>query len=203
MSIAGTATSIADTIMAPITRRLRLLLVIVLAAAIVHILATYAAPMMSGRSPYSVLRKVAANGDHAFSVLPAVTAKSQPLPFLGPDFRYAVCPFNTGQGVVNVTAKLGGQGWSLSLYTPQGDNFYTAVGQDGPQTEIALQLTPITDRFLGLTPEAQGRAAEVQNILVIPARLGIAVLRAPDRGIAFANETEAMLRRATCVVTPF
>lgn len=185
---------------APAARRLRLLLIVIIAAAILHILATFAAPLTASRQPYDVLRRLAPA--HTFTLLPPVTAKSQPLPYLGPEFRYAICPFDASSGFVAITVKLAGEGWSLSLYSPQGDNIYTAVGQ-GAATDIALKLTPASDRFLGLTPEAQGRIAEAQTALPIQARRGIAVLRAPDRGQAFASETEAALRRATCGLTPF
>ncbi len=201
MSIVSQAASLTLWALNPVTRRMRLLLLIVLSAAIVHILATFAAPALSSRSPYEVLRRTAPA--HAFTLLPPVTSKAQPLPFLGPDFRYAVCPFDTSRGAVAVTAKLAGQGWSISLYTPEGDNIYTAMGQDGPHADIALKLVPTGDRFLGLTPEAEGRVSEIQTALTMPARRGLAVLRAPDRGLAFANQTEATLLRATCVLTPF
>ncbi|MBX9924977.1 MAG: hypothetical protein K2Y05_01340 [Hyphomicrobiaceae bacterium] len=201
MQIASQVATIARSALEPVNRRGRLLLIVVLSTAIVHILATFAAPAMSSRSPYEVLRRTAPA--HSFTLLPPVTSKSQPLPFLGPDFRYAVCPFDTSRGTIAVTAKLAGQGWSISLYSPEGDNVYTAMGQDGSQADIALKLVPTGDRFLGLSPEAQGRITETQTALTLPARRGLAVLRAPDRGIAFANETEAILRRASCVLTPF
>lgn len=198
---AAYASNLANALARPLTRRLRLILIVLISAALVHILATYAAPMMTRATPYEVLSRSAPL--HTFTLLPPVTAKSQPLPFLGPDARYAICVFDTGRGPVAMTARLPAKGWSLSLYTPQGDNFYTAVGQEGPQADISLKLTPTSDRFLGLTPEAMGRTSEIQAALSIPAGRGLAVIRAPDRGLAFIRETEAILKRASCVSNPF
>ena len=181
--------------------RLRLLFMAVVSAAIIHILATLAAPRLTGSTPVGRLARVAPL--HRFEVLPQVTPQSQPLPFMAPDVRYAMCRYETARGPVTVTARLPGVGWSLSLYTPDGDNFYTALGQDGLVSDIALQLTPIADRFLGLTPEARGKASEATSTLNIATGSGVAVLRGPDRGIAYRADTEATLRLARCTPHPF
>lgn len=184
-----------------LTSRLRLVLIVLISAAIVHILATFAAPMMTRSTPYQVLSRIAS--PHVFTVLPPITAKSQPLPFLGPDARYGICIFDTSKGIVSLAARLPGRGWSLSLYTREGDNFYTAVGQEGGQSDLSLRLVPATDRFIGLSPEAQGRSSEAQPPLILPAGKGLAVLRAPHRGSAFVTETESIMRRASCSSAPY
>jgi uncharacterized membrane protein len=184
-----------------VTRRIRLLLIVLISAAIVHILATFTAPMMAGSTPYVRLAQTAPL--HAFTVLPPVTPQSQPLPFLGPDARYAVCRYDTGRGAVAINARLPAKGWSLSLYSPEGDNTYTTLGQDGQQAVVALLLTPAADRFLGLTPEANGRVSDAQSALSLPGGRGLAVIRAPDRGLAYRRETEAILAKATCTSKPF
>jgi len=181
--------------------RFRLIFMAVVAAAIIHILATLAAPSLTGSTPVGRLSRVAPL--HKFEVLPQVTPSAQPLPFMAPDVRYAMCRYETARGPVTVSARLPGAGWSLSLYTPEGDNFYTAVGQEGQTNEIALQLTPIADRFLGLTPEARGKASEATSTQDIATGSGVAVLRGPDRGLAYRAETEAVLRHARCTPHPF
>lgn len=181
--------------------RLHVMGLAVVAAAILHILATLAAPQLSGVSPFARLTPIAPL--HKFEVLGPVTAQAQPLPFLAPDMRYAVCRFDTSKGPVAVSVTLPGRGWMLSLYTTQGDNFFTAVGQDAQPTDLNMLLTPTADRFLGLTPEARGKASEVTNVLTLTTGRGMAVLRAPDRGIAFRAQTEATLKRATCTARPF
>jgi len=181
--------------------RLRLIVVAVLTAAILHIVATMLAPRLAASTPIARLAGVSVL--HKFVVLKPVSPQDQPLPFMAPDVRYALCRYDTGKGPVSVTARLPGRGWSLSLYTTEGDNFYSAVGQDGQSDVIALQLTPIADRFLGLTPEARGKTSEATSQLSIATGKGMAVLRGPDRGVAYRAETEAMLMSATCVPHPF
>ena len=182
--------------------RMRVILLAVLTAGIIHILATLAAPRLSGSTPYARLAP-STPVMHKFEVLPPVTPQTQPLPFMAPDVRYAMCRYDTAKGPVTVSAKLPGRGWTLSLYTPEGDNFYTAAGQEGQMHDIALQLTPIADRFLGLTPEARGKVSEATSTLSIAAGRGLAVLRGPDRGIAYRGDTESILKSATCVAHPF
>lgn len=181
--------------------RLRVLLLAVITAAILHIVATLAAPRFAGSTPFSKLAPVVPL--HKLLVMPAITPTTQPLAFMAPDVRYAMCRYDTGKGPVTVSARLPGRGWALALYTPAGDNFYTASGQDGQSTDIVLQLTPVADRFLGLTAEARGLAADAVTSLDIATDQGLIVVRAPDRGVAYRNETDEILKRANCVAHPF
>jgi uncharacterized membrane protein len=190
-----------DQVLAGTHARLRVLIAACLAAAILHILATLAAPRMAGSTPFARLSPIAPL--HRFEVLAPVTPQTQPLPFMAPDVRYAICRYDTAKGPVNVSVRLPGRGWSLNLYTPEGDNFYTSVGQDGQTSDIALQLTPVADRFLGLTPEARGKIAEATSTLSVATGRGMVVVRAPDQGLAYRTETEAVLKRATCSAQPF
>ena len=181
--------------------RARVLLIAILLAAILHIVATLIAPRIAGSTPFAKLTPVAPL--HKFLVLPPVTPQNQPLAFMAPDVRYAMCRYNTAQGPVSVSVRLPGRGWALALYSPEGDNFYTALGQDGQPTDISLQLTPVADRFLGLTPEARGKASEATATLDIATGTGLIVVRAPDLGIAYRADTEATLLRASCTPHPF
>lgn len=187
--------------------RARVIVIAALTAAIIHILATLGAPRLAGSTPFAKLAPIAPL--HKFEVLAPIAPNTvekphaQPLPFMASDVRYAMCRYDTSKGPVTVTARLPGRGWTLSLYTPEGDNFYTAAGQEGQLHDIALQLTPIADRFLGLTPEARGKVSEATSTLSMATGRGLAVLRGPDRGIAYRGETEGILRSASCVAHPF
>ena len=190
-----------ETVLEGAHARLRLMIAACLAAAILHIVATLAAPRLAGGTPFARLSTITPL--HTFQVLPPVSPQNQPLAFMAPDVRYAICRYDTGKGPVSVTVRLPGRGWSVNLYSTEGDNFYTALGQDGPAIDIALQLTPIADRFLGLTPEARGKIAEATASLDIPTGRGMVVVRAPDNGLAYRAETEATLKRASCIAHPF
>lgn len=181
--------------------KLRVLTIAVLMAAILHIGATLVAPKIAGSTPVGLLATVAPL--HTFAVLAPITPQNQPLAFMAPDLRYAMCRYDTSKGPVDVSVRLPGKGWALALYSPSGDNFYTALGQDGQSSDVTLKLTPVADRFLGLTSEARGKASETSAALSIPTGQGLIVVRGPDRGIAYRGEVEAALRRASCAIKPF
>lgn len=176
---------------------IRAVLAAVVAAAILHICATLAAPYLATAPAYS--RLAAALPVNAMKLIPPVTRAAQPLPFLAPDARYAMCRFDTSKSPVTVSAILPGVGWSLAIYTTAGENIYAATGLPSQETNAAIRLVPSGDRFTGLTPESRGLAPTTRQELSIAARQGVVIVRAPDRGIAYHGLTEATLATATCV----
>jgi uncharacterized membrane protein len=139
---------------------------------------------------------------NTMQVLPPVTASSQLLPFMAPDARYAICRFDSSKGTVAINASLPGPGWTLSLHSPDGENFYVAVAQPGRSTDVSLLLIPTDERFTGLTPEAKGKSsaegAGGSSALTLVAREGLAILRAPDLGFSYRAMNEARLMEARC-----
>jgi uncharacterized membrane protein len=171
----------------------------VFAAAILHILATLATPYLTPASGYSKL----ASGlpENAMMILPPVAAGAQPLPFLSPDARYAVCRFDTKNGSVNLTAVLPEPGWVLSIFSPAGDNFFSSVASaDRPQ--VSVQLVPGEEIWRGSNDQPLNVAVTREATLTIPANSGIVVIRAPDRGEAYAARAMAELKRARCQFKP-
>jgi uncharacterized membrane protein len=168
-----------------------------IAAGILHICATLAAPYLTAASAYS--RLAPALPLNKIQVLHPITPGAEPLPFLSPHARYAMCRFDTANGPVNVTATLPPDpGWMLAVISPQGDNVYAAASTPGRSTPIALVLVPSEDHFLGVTPEARGIARDVQPPAPIAATRGIVVVRGPDKGLAYQKEVEANLSKARC-----
>ena len=72
---------------------LRAVLAALVAVAILHILATLAAPHFA--SAPAVARLAEALPLNSMKVLPPVGRSSQPVPYLAPDARYAMCRFDT------------------------------------------------------------------------------------------------------------
>jgi uncharacterized membrane protein len=172
----------------------RALLAAILAGAVVHILATLAAPsFVEGSVHASLARQLPVN---AMRILPVVSPTSQPLPFLAPDARYAVCLFDLRNGPVAVAATLPEAGWSVAIYTARGDGLYAVPGVDERETRLSLVLVPAGDRFIGQTREA--RTGVVGPQIESAAETGIVVVRAPQDGVAFASRVEAVLRTANC-----
>jgi len=169
---------------------------------ILHICAVFAAPETATATAY--MRLAGTLPLNKMVMLPPVTPAGQPLPFLSPDARYAMCRFESLNGPVAVNASLLDSGWTLAIHSSAGDNLYTATTQGGGRTEISLLLVPSEDRFVGLgiggpalaTPQSSGKA------LTLPASEGIIVLRAPDKGTAYRPAAEAVMKRADCVQKP-
>lgn len=182
--------------LASIRPDLRLVAAALAAMGILHVCATLAAPMIMGRSAFDRLSPILPV--NSVVVLPAVTPETQPLPFMTPDVRYAMCRYDTSQAPVSVTVTLPGKGWSLAFHAPEGDNVYAATGEDERVTSLRLRIMQTDERFMGLTPESLGVADTSEKPQVVRSERGIIVLRAPDRGRAYIPFTEAGLRQFTC-----
>jgi uncharacterized membrane protein len=164
------------------------------ASGVLHILATLATPHLIPASGYTLLaRELPRN---TMQILPPVTPDAQPLPFLSPDARYAVCRFDTKDGAVALSALLPEPGWLLALYSPSGDNFFTSVASPTQQRpEVSILLVPGEETWRSGGTSA---AATNETTLTIPANKGLAVIRAPDRGDAYSARVLAELKRAKC-----
>ncbi len=186
-------------ILAKIPRvQFRVIALALFAVLILHILATLAAPRLAPSTAYSRLADLLPV--NSMQILPPIAPGAQPLPFMGPDSRYAMCRFDSTKGPVQISAILPGAGWSLSLFTDKGDSLYTSVAQPGRRTEISLVLVTSDEKFAGLTPEASGQSVKEDRSLSLPAKRGIAILRAPDQGLAYKALNEAELKRSLCGV---
>ena len=180
----------------------QLILAAPVAAGILHICATLAAPYLTADSAYS--RLAPALPVNKMRLLSEITPGSEPLPFLSPDARYAVCRFDTSAGPVTVTATLPPDpGWMLAVMSPQGDNIYASASTPGRTTPITLALVPSEEHFLGVTPEARGVERGADPPLALAAKHGIVVIRAPDRGFSYQRDSEASLSAARCSATHF
>lgn len=180
---------------------LQLALAVPIAIAIAHIIATFRAEGDVRNSAYSRLSR--ALKPNQMTVLDAVAPGRQPLPFLSPDARYAMCLFSTDQGPVRVNAALPEVGWTLGVYKKDGTSAYFAAAAPGRETAITLTIVPDDDRFLGMTPQALGQSIDVTPRLSVSARDGVVVLRAPDSGLTSRETAQRYLARASCSVASY
>lgn len=179
-----------------------LILAAPVAAGILHICATLAAPHLTAASAYS--RLAPALPLNKMLVLNPSAPGAEPLPFLSPDARYAMCRFDATGGPVTVSASLPPEpGWLLAVISPKGDNVYAAASTAGRTTPISIALVPSEDHFLGVTPEARGIARNVQPPFPVAITHGLVVVRGPDNGFAYRNALEAGLKRAQCTARSF
>ncbi|MGE3915270.1 MAG: DUF1254 domain-containing protein [Hyphomicrobiaceae bacterium] len=173
-------------------------LLALVAGGIIHISATLVVPQLARASAFQRLSEVLPV--NRMRVLPPVDADTQPLPYLGPDVRIAVCRYDVGDGPVSVTVSLPDRGWTLGLYTEWGDNFYILPAQEGRSGDVTMTLIPPGERSFSLLTLG-GRTTQTSlSQIELPETKGFAVVRAPVRGRAFAAVIEATLKRAGCEV---
>jgi uncharacterized membrane protein len=172
------------------------------AAGILHICATLAAPYLTAASAYS--RLAPGLPVNRMQLVNVAAPGAEPLPFMSPDARYAMCSFDTSGGPVTVASTLPPDlGWSLSVVTPQGDNIYATASVPSRPTPVSIVLVPSEEAFLGVTPEARGIARDVQPPTPFSATRGIVVVRGPDKGFSYERHVEAVLKDARCTARSF
>jgi uncharacterized membrane protein len=160
---------------------------------VIHICATFAAPVFGAGHAFEELR--ASLPLNKMVVLPPPAPGRQILPFLPPDMLYAMCRYELTGGPISLTAAVAGPGWSLSLHTPQGDNFYVLPGQQLQGGEISFLLVP--GSAAEIAPQ-QRRASHTDTQVTSPTTEGLIVIRAPVIGLAWLAQTDALLRRSSC-----
>lgn len=172
------------------------------AAGVLHICATLAAPYLTAASAYS--RLAPGLPVNRMQLLNVSAPGTEPLPFLSPDARYAMCRFDSSGGPVTISSTLPPDiGWTLTVMTPQGDNIYATASVPARPTPVSLVLVPSDEAFLGVTPEARGIARDAQPPTVVSARRGIVVVRGPDKGFSYQRHVEAVLKDAHCTARSF
>jgi uncharacterized membrane protein len=160
---------------------------------VIHICATFAAPVFGSGHAFQQLR--ATLPLNKMVVLPPSTPSGQILPYLPPDMLYAMCRYELTGGPIALTAAVAGPGWSLSLHTPQGDNFYVLPGNllRGGEVSFLLVAGSATDAASQLR-----RASPTDTQVASPTAEGLIVVRAPIIGLAWLAQTDAILRKSSC-----
>ena len=167
----------------------------VLLGGILHILVTLAVPFITSSTAFAKLREtLPAN---RMVILPPPAPGKQALPFLTPDALYAMCRFDVSVDSLAVTAAVAHTGWTLSMHTPKGDNFYVMPAQQQRRNDVSLLVVPAASTLseFATTPR---RVSASDSQIPSPTNEGVVIVRAPLKGLAWRAETEALLRRATC-----
>ncbi len=160
----------------------RLISAALVAAAIIHILVTLSSAQIAEATAYKILGKGLPINQVAFGK--PITAKDQPLPFFSPDALYSFCRYDASTARISVSAKLPDVGWSLSLHTPKGQNFYFVPGSGDRETDIKLVLEPPGNVFaLGNTEITT--ANRTIPVIKLPDVHGLIILKAPIKGLAY------------------
>ena len=170
----------------------RMVAAAVLLGGIVHIGATFIAALSATGQAYRQLAdRLPPN---SMTVLPLQAPGRQILPFLPPDMLYAMCRYDLSGGSVAVSARVLDAGWALSLHTPDGRNLYVLPGQPQRRVDVSFVIVPTGPD----APPPPRRESPADTQIASPTLDGVAILRAPIRGLAWMAETEAVLRTARC-----
>lgn len=166
--------------------------------AILHIAFTLAGPTITG--PSVARRMLGLLPSNKLTVLAPVTPETQPWHDLGAGARVAVCPFDAEDRGVLARAVLPGSGWIFAVYDLEGNNIYSVAGSNERATQMSVLMMAPTDEDIDLSsaPRSSDKEAEV----TLPVRRGIFILKAPDRGPAYARDAEAALKAASCALRP-
>jgi len=119
------------------------------------------------------------------------------LPFMMPDVRYAICPFDATDAPVRVSAAIPGPGWSLSLHTPKGDNFLYVQGTDDRSTDVNIMLKAPGTVFEAKNISAIQPTRQAPQLKLTHAR-GVAIFSAPIGAFAYRRLADEQLNSFKC-----
>ncbi len=139
-------------------RFLRLLLLGLVGAGIVHIAVLLLVPVFSEMNAWSRLE--AASDGYRFNLL---DKRDGPPGDRDPLIVEATCRFDLADGPVRITAGPDAPYWSLSVYAPNGDNLYSL--NDSVSAERKLDLI-VADPIAMASLRADGKAGDGPSILI-------------------------------------
>jgi uncharacterized membrane protein len=163
---------------------------------ILHLSATLAVPLLGPGLAYQKLNELLPA--NTMVIATPLQPGKQLLPFLMPDAYYGICRYSLAGHVVSVSAPLLDLGWTLSLHTPQGDNFYVIPGQQLRTTDLSLVIVPGAEKSGELMPAMRRAPTPSEDQIASPSEEGLIIIRAPLKGLAWKGEAEAALARAKC-----
>ena len=169
------------------------------AAGVVHIVSVLAVPYMAKTSAFRRIEDGMAVNEMRF-VSPATPAQ-QAFAFMPPDTHYAFCRFDITDGPVVVSAELPERGWSVTLYSDQGDGFYSVVAAEQKPTTVGFTIQPAPEPMYGFIPATRSVAVEASTVMS-PYGKGLVVIRAPIRSPTYATRVDAALKKAACQHRP-
>ncbi|MBB5703721.1 putative membrane protein [Ochrobactrum daejeonense] len=172
-------------------RLLRLLLLGIIGAAIVHIAVLFLVPVYSDMNAWSRIE----TGNEAYR-FQRLDHRTGPVGDRDPLIVEATCRFDLADGPVHMMAGSDVPYWSLSIYAPNGDNLYSL--NDSVSNERILDLV-LADPIGMASLRSDGRRAGLRSILIEQnIGEGVAVLRvfAPDP--TWSAQVQRFFREAQC-----
>lgn len=164
--------------------------------AMIHIVVTLSVPHVSTTTAFH--RIAARMPVNEMRVLPKAGPGDQVFPFMPPDVRVAVCRFDIGSGPVVISAVLPERGWTITIYSRQGDTIHAIAAQEERSTDLGFRLVAAPEpSLLAMLLGGRPTATDTSQVNSIH-KEGLVVLRAPVRSASFSASVEAVLGAARC-----
>jgi uncharacterized membrane protein len=164
-----------------------------LLAGVIHICTVLAVPLLGPGNAFLKLR--AALPANRAVLLTSPAPGKQLLPLMVPDAFYVFCRYDISVDSLRVTTPLSEAGWTLSLHTPQGDNYYVMPAQQR-RADVSFVVVPGAERASEIAPSRRLGSPDTQ--VASPTLEGVVMVRAPLKGLAWRSQTEDALARVSC-----
>ncbi|MGU3492716.1 DUF1254 domain-containing protein [Xanthobacteraceae bacterium A53D] len=172
------------------------LAIILVLAALVHLVSILAMPLLADRNAFQRLAT-----DHPvneLSLLPDVTASESALPMMDPAFITAVCLYDLAEHPLKLRVPATADYTAVSFYTGRGVGFY-ALSDKAAGRVIELDLMTAAQR--AALPEDEEITAADRLVVTSPSTTGIALVRAFARDRDMREAVRRQLEAATCQST--
>ena len=162
---------------------------------IIHLITILGLPLLSEHKAWD---RIADNYQlNTMTILPRITPDTQPLPFMAPDIRYAICKYNVKKRPLLVRANLLDELWSIAIFNRQGENVYTLSGNNLKSRYVDIKISLAANDILKL-----GFRADDLNDQGIPVKVleaeGLVMVRAPILSDAYVEQANINLGLAKC-----
>ena len=148
------------------------ILTLLATAALVHVLAVWAAPYLIMQIVMNGPTARTMNMQNQAAFPPPVAAASRTIVMPSPDLLYSVCAYDTSNGPVRVTANPALPSyWSIALYGANSDNFFVVNDRKAQGQPVNLWLVSE-----GANADAKAVPPGAQ-VVVSPSRKGFLLMR--------------------------
>lgn len=154
------------------------------AAALAHLAVVHAAPRVMMQT---AIERLSNGRFNSWRVADRVTPLSRTIVRPSPDFAYAACPYDLGQGPIVIAVAPWSSYWSLSLYAENSDNFFVI---DDREARNGAEIMLI--RRGGARPE------HAAHVVESPSRRGVALIRRLAPTLDDYNRAVATARGDLC-----
>jgi uncharacterized membrane protein len=173
---------------------LRILLLGLVGAVIVHIVAILLLPRVAGADVIAAFEALGPEG--RFVTLEEARSDGVAAPYLDPDFIYALCRISIADGPVRISAVLTAELWSVAVYDRQGTNLFSINDQTAGRS--ALDLLVLGDEDLVALQRQEAPILEQAVLVDLAVNEALVVIRAFYREETLVGPTRAMLAAADC-----